>query len=1030
MKKVFAAAAIAAFAAAADTPDLWLGRGGFWRESAGITVFNSSANAWEGLPVMVKAGRGENELPVEGVRIEELRLVDGKGVELEYGVWSADGKTFLTEGPVPRCAQLVLPATCPAGGVASMRLHWNNPKAWGLADFWKKRPTAKDAKPYVHVCPAMKSGLREVGADAPWAPDGGRPWAYRIPLLIVNAADDPLVGVLASVPLAAAQRMLTNPMFALRDAAGAERPVFAAGGRVFFVVDVPARTALTLHLYARENMREMKRVKRAAASALGSEIPSDQVIVEETGMTKADEDALMRLIDSPANLLRNPSFEEGGEPEAGWTWSGKGAKGVVFSRDAGGFLGSHCARLEIKPDAKPNWQGRVQGVDVKSGRTYFYGAFVSGENLTGQVAVHEHMHDAKGKTLGMGATSSSSCNAGKWTPLFGTVSAGAEGRKMTLHLTMNGHGVLRHDGAMVVECVAAHEGDPEMPAMPQGAFAVRQFDVVEKVFRESPVEDAKGPFSIDLALNETEELQLAVRAGRRIARLEAEVAPLAGPGGAKLAVSAGYVDWVPVDHATSYYSCYTPEWVLRKPSRSGNCDGWAGWWPDPIVPKGVCELPANTARAFRFTVKTTCATPPGTYRGEVVWREDGRVVRRDKVEARVWGFALPERPTFAAIYDVRLGNAAWKALGDGKVAYNRVADFMAEKKICPDRVPGNPVFKRGKDGHVTADFAAYDAAAEEYFDKRGFPVSYTPGIFYCFGWGHPPKKFLGIEPYEGKYPYKDVDRSKLSPAWTAAYKEALSLYWRHMKEKGWDKKLVLYISDEPYMRDSAIEAQMKALCAVIHEVDPAIRIYCSTWRHLAAWEGSLDVWGVAHYGAFPVDVMKRISSSGGGKGIWFTTDGQECLDTVNCSTERLFPHYCAAWGAEAYEFWGCTWLTYDPWKFGWHSYIRQSGTPGEEHWVRYPAGDGYLIYPPKAGIADDVCSSVRLEAARDGVEDFSLLKALAARKDSAADALLAEFRALCPIPNPGGRYSGRNLPDPSRLAALRRRALELLGGRR
>ena len=100
------------------------------------------------------------------------------------------------------------------------------------------------------------------------------------------------------------------------------------------------------------------------------------------------------------------------------------------------------------------------------------------------------------------------------------------------------------------------------------------------------------------------------------------------------------------------------------------------------------------------------------------------------------------------------------------------------------------------------------------------------------------------------------------------------------------------------------------------------------------------------------------------------------------------------------------------------------------HWVRYPAGDGYLIYPPKAGISDDVCSSLRLEAARDGVEDFSLLKALEARKDAAAAALLAEFRALCPIPNPGGRYSGRNLPDPSRLAALRRRALELLGGGR
>jgi hypothetical protein len=245
-----------------------------------------------------------------------------------------------------------------------------------------------------------------------------------------------------------------------------------------------------------------------------------------------------------------------------------------------------------------------------------------------------------------------------------------------------------------------------------------------------------------------------------------------------------------------------------------------------------------------------------------------------------------------------------------------------------------------------------------------------------------------------------------------------------MKEKGWAHKVVLYISDEPYMRERAIEVQMKALCALIHEVDPAIRVYCSTWHYLDAWDGALDVWGVAHYGAFPTEAIKRLKAAG--KRFWFTTDGQACLDTVNCSTERMFPHWCAAWGVEAYEFWGCTWLTYDPWRFGWHSYIRQSGVPGRTEWVRYPAGDGYLIYPPKPGVSDDVCTSIRLEAARDGVEDHALLKALAAREDAPARTLLAAFGALCPIPNFGGRYSGKNLPDPSVLADLRKRALRLL----
>ena len=1008
---------------------LWLGRGGMWRTSAGVAVFNPTDSAWDGVPASVKVGGGMDELPVAGVRVEELRLVDDKGTELEYGVWSPDGKTLITSGQVPQGAEIVVPATCPARGVASMRIYWDNSSAWGLADFWKKRPDAKAPRPVVRTTPPTGTDIHEEPASSAWvAGEGGKPWAYRMPVRVLNSSSSPMKGAFASLPMASARRMLKNPTLRVVGPDGTPKPVFRAGGRVFFMVDVPPMTLRTFHLYARDGGQERMRVQRSAVSTLASEIPSDQVVIDDTGMTKADEEALRRLLESSSNMVKNASFEEPDEQESAWSRNSATAKGVVFSRPKGGLFGSSCAQLEVAPESKASWAGRVQKIGVKPGRTYIYGAFVSGERLSTNVQVHEHLHDAAGKTIGMGATESLKGGGGGWTPLFGIVNSGANGRSVTIHLTMNGSGIIRHDGVILVECAEACVGDPETSAAEQGSFAVRQFDVVEKVFKESSVEDSKGPFSIDLALNETEELQLAVRSGRRMARLEADVKALVGPGGASLPVAVGYVDWVPVDHPTAYYSCATPEWVLRKPNGSGQCDGWSGWWPDPIVPLGACELPANTARAFRFSVKTGAKTPLGVYAGEIVWREDGREIRRDMMSARVWNVSMPERPSFAAIYDVRLGNAAWRQLGGRGAAYERILSFMAEKKISPDRVSANPVFKMGKDGLVTADFAAYDKAAETYFNRYRFPVSYMPDVFYCFGWGHPPRQFLGIAPYEGKYPYEDVDRSKLSPRWAKAYKEALSLYWNHVKEKGWADRLVLYISDEPYMKSAGIVEQMKSICVLIHEVDPSIRIYVSTWRHLADWEDSIDVWGVAHYGAFPVDVMKRMRSAG--RHFWFTTDGQECLDTVNCSTERLFPHFCAAWGVDAYEFWGCTWLTYDPWKFGWHSYIRQAGTPGAEKWVRYPAGDGYLIYPPRKGVVDDVCSSLRLEAARDGVEDYSLLEMLAARKDEAAAGLLAEFRALCPIPNSGGRYSGRALPDTSRLAALRRRALALLGGER
>ena len=403
---------------------------------------------------------------------------------------------------------------------------------------------------------------------------------------------------------------------------------------------------------------------------------------------------------------------------------------------------------------------------------------------------------------------------------------------------------------------------------------------------------------------------------------------------------------------------------------------------------------------------------------------------------RVWNFALPAVAETPAIYDLRLHSKWWKDDFEGLDADGRrrlLWKFNSEKRICPDSLGGQPKFTRAADGTIKADFTEYDRLASEYFDEFHFPVSYTPGIFYCFGWAMPPKKFLGEDPYPGEWPYEGANRMQLRPEYKKAYQTALRLYWNHVKAKGWADKLVLYISDEPHFTRQEIKTQMIACCQMIHEVDPAIRIYSSTWRHCPEWNDSIDVWGVGHYGNFPVDEMKARAAAG--KHIWFTTDGQMCLDTPYCAVERMLPHYCAAHHAEAYEFWGSTWLTYDPWKFGWHSYIPQSDTPGRHYFVRYPDGDGYLIYPGVPGRFKGPVTSVRLEAARDGVEDFSYLKRLerlAAGNDPRAErakTLLAEFRALVTIPNAGGRYSTRILPEPEKIGILRRAAGDLLSER-
>jgi len=131
--------------------------------------------------------------------------------------------------------------------------------------------------------------------------------------------------------------------------------------------------------------------------------------------------------------------------------------------------------------------------------------------------------------------------------------------------------------------------------------------------------------------------------------------------------------------------------------------------------------------------------------------------------------------------------------------------------------------------------------------------------------------------------------------------------------------------------------------------------------------------------------------------------------------ERLLPWLCFKYGVEGYEFWGVSWWTHDPWKFGWHRYIRQSAEGRTWRWVRYPNGDGFLTYPGEPLGQADPIPSIRLLAARDGVEDYELFLALshyAEQGDPDAQAALDRVRALVQIPNAGGRHSTALMPDP------------------
>lgn len=988
---------------------------------------------------------------------------------------------------------------------------------WGTGTAWFDQAELESLDPpefQVRVDVPERLELQHLASPSDWtsAPSDVRLGQRRAVIRIENFQDRSQEALLALDLAPLTHRLggrLDREHLALVLPGKSLRPMIL-GERMSADVEIPARSVITGYIYY------------GPAAELALQEKTSPQENRQTLLGEVEQAEYARLVASRRNLVKNPSFEGSPEPLSEWiSTSSLPEQKVQYGTDSPGAprLGERSARLDIPKGIGKAWRGWTQSVAVRPGAVYLVAAWIRTQDLQeGDAQVHLHIRTAQGELSRdnpMRSTGSALKGTMDWTLVSGVFTMPEDAATLQLHLTTEGFGTLWYDGVLAVEVavgrIVAMEGRP----LGENQIAVWPVNSIVKVFPDEPAQgaacrsveialggevekssaplgaNASEPVLVCLARNEQEPLQLAVRSGRTWGKVRVEVGPLRGPNASVLPQpEVAVVGYVPVDYPTNYYSTTTPRWYRKVPRTSPACDGFAGWWPDPLLPQDTFVLPANKTQAVWITFQAPKEAKAGEYQGrirllaEVVPPEEapsGSAHHGPKVASpapvtqtlgqptenvlasgtgssegsgeysgigssggqtillaeipytvRVWNFTLPDRPHLKAIYDVRFG-AGTKLWGKSvEEAYREVVEFMARRRLEPDGIRPEPIF-RYQDGRVEADFTEFDKAAHWYFDQLGLRHSYTPWHFYLFGWGHPPKRIGQEAPYPGEPPYEKADRAVLRPEYKRVYQEALRLFWSHLKEKGWADRFVLYISDEPFFRQPDILAQMKALCTMIHEVDPAIPIYSSTWHHVPQWDDSLDVWGIGHYGIVPLEQMARLRASG--KRVWFTTDGQMCLDTPYCAIERMLPHYCFHYGAEAYEFWGVAWTTYPPYQFGWHAYIHQSDQPGKSYWVRYPNGDGYLIYPGRPIGHEGPVSSIRLEQARDGVEDYEYLymlqKTLSQLPADSSQArqihqVLQEAASLLSFPNPGGRYSTRILPDPDRLVQIRRRLAETL----
>jgi len=986
-------------AAAAAVPwqhSLCLANGGYWRQRAPVTITNGSADSVAGEPLGLSI-RG-----LAGARVESLRVCRADGVELLFDLRDAHGLAKRA-GELSAEDKLIVPVECPAHTATTLFVYAANSEAWAVPDFLPANSADHAGGPGsaglgVSVGEVERLEIRPAGPLTRNLGPDWRNWAeVRVRRFSEEAGSRALVRVNLSEVLARLPGVSWDSAARVASSNGAELTSYGLGRGAELLFSA-SLLPMTEELF-QVGFRPGSQLDAAAA-------------LEDYG----------RLLASSANLAPNGSFESGSDGPDQWLKPANGGPHRVtagFSSDA--RFGRRSLELTALENAKGDWLGwNSPEIPVKPGATYLLSGWLKGVRLKSWAAIHAHFHDAQGalaKSGAMVSTQPTVSGDSEWVRSSGFFQAPPDAASLQLHLTMNTEGTLRHDGIVLCEVVDGEVGRAHSAAAQAAGPGLQVWEVnpLVKVFPDTPPQAQAGAVSVELARSEYQAFQLALRiAAGTTTRLGISVSALESQGGGELPpVKVERVGYVPVDHPSAYYSSEAPEWRRKAPQGAGATDGWAGWWPDPLAPGSSLDLSPGQTQPVWFTVHAPKPAAPGQYRAEVTLSVGGGNSLKIPLTVQVLPFTLPDQGRLRVIFDFRFGPGGGFGGGaDSMEDYRKWLRFIAEHRLGIDGIHPPPTFNY-HEGKVTMDAAEFDEMARFCFDELGMNVAYTPQFFYMFGWAYPPKKLFGLDP--------------LTPEWAAALQQAYRLFTEHVRQKGWHDKFVYYVSDEPHFQHDFVVEQMKKLCALVHEVDRTIPIYSSTWRHCAAWDESLDLWGIGQYGSFPMQEMERLQRAG--KQMWFTCDGQMATDTPFLATERLLPYYCFKYGVRGFEFWGLAWWTYNPWHVGWHQFIRQSDEGKDYYWVRYPNGDGFLTYPGKPVGLDGPASTIRLEQIRQGLEDYEALALLAelaakakqaGRPAPAAERALAMARDLVTIPNAGGLRSTEILPNPDRIPAIRK----------
>ncbi len=494
------------------------------------------------------------------------------------------------------------------------------------------------------------------------------------------------------------------------------------------------------------------------------------------------------------------------------------------------------------------------------------------------------------------------------------------------------------------------------------ALTVWPVDSLVKVFPDDAPGRSRAPQQVWLvARNGHASIQFALRPEAAVNGLEVKVN--LGGGLAAQVRRAGYV---PIRNTPKDFPA---DEVVR---------GTPGRYPDPLFEGPSFDIPAGEPTPFWITIHAPERARPGVYKGEAVFRAGGKKVARAPFQIRVVSAVVPpartlkvtnwfslDEQTLGRYYALGSQNQYWQLLGN-------IAQVIGAHR---QNVILTPVFEL-TDARVNGDSLAYDFSRLDRwvhtFTKAGAADLIEGG--HLLGRVNVYDSPLIAEAFvveNGAVVRKKLDPS--DPHAEAHMNSFLPALYTHLKEKGWDKRYVQHVLDEAHGKEPPVYLRYVEFVRKHMPNIPTIDAIDQTAGLLG---DACDIW-VPQLGKFDNDFAAIREHVQKGGQAWYYT----CLFPRGKHLNRfvdfpLLKTRLLHWFNFRHDFTGFLHWGGNAWgKDPFTDTETDIGTPQEPEVL--PSGDAFITYPWRE--KNSIHSSVRLEAMLEGIEDYELLKALAAK---------------------------------------------------